>query len=98
MPNVIDPGPELVSLAAEPEPFTALPWPGAAAIIRRDTSDWCQSIGLFLMHELPFELRHFLEFARDALTEAAYACRERGPENGAEQGDRDDLPGSWRAW
>ena len=88
-----DPGPELVSL--ESEPFAALPWPGAAAIIRRDVPDMCSAIRLWRLHELPWEVREYLGTALDVLTEAAYACRERGPDgNGAGQGW--ELPKRWQ--
>jgi len=81
------------------DPFTALPWPGAAAIICRDAPDMCATIRLWRMHELPWEVREYLSAALDVLTEAAYVCRERVPESdGAGQGADDDLPGSWRAW
>lgn len=85
--------------AAESEPFTALPWPGAAAIIRRDVPDMCATLRLWRLHELPWEIREYLGCALDVLAEAAYACRAMiTPANGREQGDDGDLPGSWRAW
>lgn len=82
--------------AADTEPFTALPWPGAAAIIRRDVPDMCVTLRLWRLHELPWEIREYLGCALDALTEAAYACREREPENGREQGDNDWMPERWK--